>query len=194
MKTHAERELEILTAITPDAIILEFKNEIISLCKAFSESDQSGGSVPYTARAISMAVEELMMHKTIAPLTGEDSEWNDVSEANGGFLLFQNNRDGRVFKDSKDGKARFIDAIVWNGDKSGTFTGWVEGINSSQIIKSFPFKPKTFYVDVIDFRWKDKEEKILDDNGDWWTHRIKNESQLKEALEYYDKSYIPRAK
>ena len=35
-------------------------------------------------------------------------------------------------------------------------------------------------IDVIDYRWKDKEEKTKDVNGDWWTHSIKDETQLKE--------------
>ena len=186
MKTHAERELEILAKTTPDALIVEFKDEIISLCEAFGRSGQSGGSAPYTAKAISMAVEELMLQRTIAPLTGEDSEWNDVSSASQS-PMFQNNRDSRVFKDGVNGKPYFINAIVWDGDIEGRFTGWVGVFSSTQHIKKFPFKPKTFYVNVIDFRWKDKEEKMLDKEGDWWTHKIKDESQLKEVFEYYEK-------
>lgn len=184
---HAKRELEILSNTAPDAIILEFKKEIIALCEAFGKSGQSGGSAPYTAKAISMATEKLMLFQTIAPLTGEDSEWNDVSGVCSGEPTFQNNRDSRVFKDGKDGKAYFIEAIVFDGDIGGRFTGWVGNVSSSQYIKCFPFKPKTFYVDVLDYRWKDKEEKILDKNGDWWTHKIKDESQLKPIFEYYDK-------
>ena len=30
-------------------------------------------------------------------------------------------------------------------------------------------------------------ETTPDVNGDWWTHSIKDEAQLKEAFEYYDK-------
>jgi len=188
-KTHAERELKILENLTPDAIIVEFKNEIIALCEAFGKSGQSGGSAPYTAKAISMAVEKLMMQQTVAPLTGEDSEWNDVSGINGS-TMFQNNRDSRVFKDGINGKAYFIEAIIWDGNIGGRFHGWSGNISSNQYIKQFPFYPKTFYVDVIDYRWKDKEEKISDTDGDWWTHEIKDESQLKEVFEYYDKKEI----
>ena len=124
-------------------------------------------------------------------MTGEDYEWNDITEMNGGKKMYQNNRDGRVFK-NEDGRASFIDAIVFDGDIGGRFTGngsvthGDKTIGSSQYIKSFPFEPKTFYIDVTDYRWKDKEEKISDPNGDWWTHSIKDESQLKEVFEYYD--------
>lgn len=192
-KSHAKRELEILEKTTPDAIVTPFKNEILALCEAFGKSGQSGGSAPFTATAISQAVKKLMMLETLAPLTGEDSEWVDMSRYNDGKPMFQNNRDSRVFKNGKDGKAYFLDAIVFDGDIGGRFTGNGsvthngENIGSAQYIKEFPFTPKTFYVDVIDHRWADKEEKIPDENGDWWTHSIKDEKQLKEVFEYYDK-------
>lgn len=192
-KSHAKRELELLEKTTPDAIVTPFKNEILALCEAFGKSGQSGGSAPFTATAISQAVKKLMMFETLAPLTGEDSEWVDMSEYNDGELMFQNNRDSRVFKNGKDGQAYFIEAIVFDGDIGGRFTGNGsvthngENISSSQYIKEFPFIPKTFYVDVIDHRWVDKEEKTPDENGDWWTHSIKDENQLNEVFEYYDK-------
>jgi len=192
-QSHAKRELEILAKTTPDAIVTPFTNEILALCEAFGKSGQSGGSAPYTASAISQAVKKLMMFETLAPLTGEDSEWTDITSHNDGEPMFQNNRDSRVFKDGKDGKAYFIEAIVFDGDIGGRFTGNGsvmlngENIGSTQYIKEFPFKPKTFYVDVIDHRWKDKEETTPDVNGDWWTHSIKDEKQLQEVFEYYDK-------
>lgn len=195
LQSHAKRELEMLAETTPGAIILEFSNEIIALCEAFGKSGQSGGSAPFVSSAISQAVKKLMMFETIAPLTGEDQEWSDVSIMNNGELMFQNNRDSRVFKDGKNVQAYFIDAIVFDGSIGGRFTGngSVTDINGNNIrscqnIKSFPFYPKTFYIDVIDYRWKDKEETILDIDGDWWTHSIKDETQLTEVFEYYDKT------
>jgi hypothetical protein len=193
-QSHAKRELELLAKTTPDAIITPFTNEILALCEAFGNSGQSGGSAPYTAKAISMAVEKLMLQQTVAPLSGDDEEWNDVSDITNGGPMFQNNRDSRVFKNGKDGKAYFIEAIVFNGDIGGRFTtgGSVkhngDKIGSRQYIKSFPFTPKTFYVDVIDQRWKDKEETQPDPSGDWWSHTIKDEDQLNEVFEYYDKT------
>ena len=192
-QSHAKRELEILEITTPNAIISPFKKEILALCEAFGKSGQSGGSAPYTASAISQAVKNLMMFQTIAPLTGEDDEWFDITEMNDGESMFQNNRDGRVFKNGKDGRAYFIDAIVFDGDVGGRFTGNGsvtdngENVGSSQYIKVFPFRPKTFYLDVIDHRWSDKEETTPDINGDWWTHSIKDKDQLKEIFEFYDR-------
>lgn len=191
-QTHAKRELEILVKTTPDAIIAPFAKEILALCEAFGKSGQSGGSAPYTASAISQAVKKLMMFETLAPITGEDDEWTDVSTSNNGEPMFQNNRDSRVFKDGKEGKAYFIEAIVFDGDIGGRFTGNRsvthngKNIGSTQYIKEFPFTPKTFYVDVIDHRFKDKEEKQPDVNGDWWKHSIKDEKQVDEVFEYYN--------
>lgn len=193
-QSHAKRELELLAKTTPDALIIEFIPEILALCEAFGKSGQSGGSAPYVASAISQAVKKLMMFETIAPLTGEDGEWTDVSIMNNCEGMHQNNRDSRVFKDGKTERAYFIEAIVFDGDIGGRFTGngivnAPDGTNigSAQYIKSFPFTPKTFYVDVIDYRWRDKEEKTSDVNGDWWSHTLKNAEQLKEVFEYYDK-------
>ena len=194
-QSHAQRELEILVKTTPDAIIAPFTKELLALCEAFGKSGQSGGSAPYTARALSRAVEHLCLQQTICPITGIDEEWNDVTDTNNGEPMFQNNRDARVFKNGKDGKAYFIDAIVFDGDIGGTFTSNYgithngKKIDSKQYIKAFPFTPKTFYVDVIDYRWKDKEEKQPDVNGDWWTHSIKDETQLKEVFEYYEQLF-----
>ncbi len=194
---HAERELEILSKSNSDPnnrpIIEEFKDEILALVDKFGRSGQSGGSAPYTAGAISQAVKKLCLQETIAPLTGEDDEWNDVTNLTNGEVMYQNNRESGVFKDGKNGKPYYIYAIVFDGDIGGRFTGSGstklngETINSRQYIKSFPFTPKIFYVDVIDHRWKDKEENIPDVNGDWWTHSIKDEKQLEEVYQYYDK-------
>lgn len=49
--------------------------------------------------------------------------------------------------------------------------------NCRAYIKSFPFTPKTFTIDVID------EEVAKDD----WEMYIKDANQLKEVYEYYDK-------
>ena len=187
-QSHAKRELEILAKTTPDAIVTPFANEIIALCEAFGKSGQSGYSAPYTASAISQAVKKLMMFETLAPLTGEEDEWTDITTINDGEPMFQNNRDSRVFKYDKEGKAYFIEAIVFDGNIGGRFTGngsvTLNGVNigSTHYIKAFPFRPKTFYIDVIDHRFKDKEEKHPDVNGDWWTHSIKDEKQLNEVF------------
>ena len=139
-QSHAQVEFDILSNTTPDAIALEFKDEILALCEKFGKSGQSGGSAPYTAAIISSVVKKLCTFKTIAPLTGEDYEWSDVSVQNNGEMLYQNKRNSAVFKDETG--VWYLDAIVWCGDTPGesgnnwdNFSGTVEKIKSRQYIK-----------------------------------------------------------
>ena len=181
-RSREEIELDILERLVEDSLIIPFKKEILDLCKAFKKSGQSGGSAPYTAHAISDTIKSLLLNETLAPLTGEDHEWDSITDLNFGIPLYQNNRDSRVFKNGKNATAYFIEAVVFDGNLGGRFTNNC----SSQYIKSFPFTPKTFYIDVIETRWKDKEEKIQDDAGNWWSYSIKDGTQLKKVFEYYD--------
>jgi len=190
---HAKRELDILSSTIKDDIITPFTKEILALCEAVGNSGQSGGSNPYTSSAISKTIKKLLTFETLTPLTGEDSEWNRLFDDElAGEMMYQNNRDSGVFK-GKDNKAYFIDAIIFNGDIGGAFSGGDielsngETVGSVQHIKKFPFTPKTFYIDVTDRRWKTKEEKEEFPDGDWWTHTIKDEKQLDEVFEYYNK-------
>jgi hypothetical protein len=196
---HAKKELEILFETTPDSLIKGFEEEILALCEKFGESGQSGGSAPYTVNALSNAVKKLCLQKTLAPLTGCDDEWNEV-----GKNIFQNKRESAVFKDNEN-RPYYIDAIVfnntWNDDHTSndwdTFTGKVEEITSRQYIKSFPFTPKKFYIDVT--REKYDKEKHGDDarviitglDGDV-VYTIKNRKQLDEVWKYYirEEEYI----
>lgn len=183
-QNHAKRELEILAKTTPDALVNEFVPEILAVCEAFGNSGQSGGSAPYTARALAKAIETLCLQKTIAPLTGEEEEWGTVADD-----LNQNNREGAVFRNG-NGRAYYLDAIVWQGeDDWDAFTGSVEGIMSRQYIKAFPFKPKTFRVNVYRVPYDKDKHKVSDSvscgSGDF-VYFIKDKKQLDEVFEYYD--------
>ncbi len=191
---HAKKELEILLN-NKDSVLEEFKDEIISLCDRFGKSGQSGGSAPYVAKIISNSLEKLLLQETISPITGDESEWIDVAKLDGPYKgspskLYQNNRDGSIFKDGKDGKPYYIDAIVkktakgtcWSGSFWMSREDYLKGnkelmIKSKAYIKSFPFTPKTFYIDVI-------EEEVSKDN---WEMYIKDPKQLDEVYKYYDK-------
>ena len=169
-QSHAKRELDILIKTTPDAIIRHFIPEILAICEVFGNSGQSGGSAPYTAGALADAIKKLCLQQPIAPLMGDDSEWNEVF---GGIL--QNNSCSAVFKEND--KAYYLDAISWKTQKGTTWNGTTkEGIKSRQFIKAFPFKPKTFVINVI-------EKEVSKDN---WEFEIKDKEQLKEVAEYYE--------
>ena len=186
---HAKVEFEILEKTVNGAIITPFKKEILALIKKFGNSGQSGGSAPYTSKAISQAVQSLCMHENICPITGHKSEWcNNIDDK-----IYQNKRLSSVFKDGKRGKPYYINAIVFRGQNGSCFTSSSvvvkkgETIGSSQFIK-LPFNPKTFHIDVIETEWhKDTKTGKLRKKvgGGWWTSKIKDKKQLKEVFEYY---------
>lgn len=216
----AQRELDILVKSSPDPenrpIIEPFIPEILALCEKFGNSGQSGGSAPYTATVLSQAVKKLCLQEPICEITGIDDEWVDVSHYGDGSnstddILFQNNRCSGLFK-NKDGRCWYLDAIVWKGNTEGesssdweTFTGNVEGYRSRQYIKSFPFTPKTFYIDVTreqlpeDWNqepfiegkeWYNTEEfertGVKNWHKDKYRYLIKDRSQLERIFKYYD--------
>jgi hypothetical protein len=191
---YAQKELDILVKNSPEndrPIIEEFIPEILALVEKFNKSGQSGGSAPYTASAISQAVKKLCLQQPILPITGIDEEWIEVDTD-----VYQNTRSSNIFKQGKNGKAYFLDAIVWQGeDDYDTFTGTINGITSRQYIKEFPFEPKTFYVDVIrDFDIDGLSNKDIIETGlGKYTYKFKDENQLKEVFDYYDK-YTPPTK
>ena len=196
----AKQELDLLAATVPDAIITPFAKEILILCEKFGKSGQSGGSAPYTATAISQAVKKLLLQKPICDVTGHESEWMDVSEACGDKKTYQNRRCSALFKNGKESKAHYLNAITWKGEEEyDTFTGRVyiddkdfELIGSSQFVK-FPFTPKTFYVDVVRVPISKGEAEgeglhyIEDGFGECYYTILKDPKQLEEVFEYYDR-------
>ncbi len=195
----AAQELGILAATVPDAIITPFAKEILALCEAFGRSGQSGGSAPYTASAISQAVKKLMLQEPICDVTGHESEWVDVS-SDMGKPMWQNIRCSALFK-YENGKCSYVDAIVWKGEREhDAFTGRVyvddknfELIGSSQFIR-FPFKPKTFYIDVVRIPVSEERAKamglhyIKDGNNMCYYSVLKDPKQLDAVFKYYDKN------
>lgn len=195
----AKQELDILATTVPDAIVTSFAKEILALCEAFGNSGQSGGSAPYTATAISKAIKKLLLQEPICDVTGHENEWFDVAEANGGNKTFQNSRCSALFKDGVESKAYYLDAIVWKGEEEyDTFTGGVyidskdfEFIRSRQFVR-FPFKPKTFYIDVVRISIsKEEAEKrelhYIENGFECYYTILKDPKQLDKVFEYYDK-------
>jgi len=155
------------------------QENVLELLEVFSKQGHSGFSAPYVINLF----KKLAAQEPASPITCTDDEWNDISGYGGpNDISFQNNRCSAVFKNSKDGKPYYLDAIVWVDQNNNSFTGNSvknsknERFNSSQTIK-LPFEPKTFYINVIEHELP---------NGDSVTY-IKDESQLKEVWEYYEK-------
>lgn len=181
----AEKELSILSksAIDPEnrPIIEPFKEEILALCEKFAHSGQSGGSAPMTATVLAQAIKKLLLQEPICPIMNLPEEWVDVTEYNDGNAWFHNARCSGLFKDGIDGRPYYLDAVVWVDDKAHQFTGsaWMGAVMlySRQYVKSFPFTPKRFYIDVVD-------REVGKDN---WEHFVKTPAQLRSVFKYYDR-------
>ena len=144
---HAERELKLIGYDGKDEYNNMAKAAIMELLTTFANQGHCGFSANYIVNLFN----KLAKYETLSPLTGNDDEWNDVSDMSGDRkTLFQNNRDGRVFKN--DDGAFFTEAIIWTESGESSYTNK----DSNRYIKSFPFTPKTFYVEV------DKERNVLD--------------------------------
>lgn len=178
--THTEREFLALRKSNTDAVVLEFEPQILAIEKAFSESGQSGGSAPYVIEAIISTIRKSLNGEAFSPLTGEDNEWVDISEATEGET-FISQRDSRVFKEM--GNCFMVSALVIKMENGTCYTGsfWKSEsdmntgdkslkIPSKQPIPSFPFTPKSFYIDVVDIN----DELVC-----------KDVSQLEDAMQYF---------
>ena len=150
----------------PDKWIQE---NVLELLEVFSKQGHSGSSAPFAVSYFT----KLASFLPIAPITCEEDEWVDVGNL-GDDDTFQNNRCSAVFKNGKDGKPYYLDAIVWRYPDGSAFTGTVEGIGSRQFIK-LPFIPKTFYVDVTDGNGEENSE-----------NKIIDRKQLDAPFEYYN--------
>lgn len=205
----AKQELDILAATVPDAIVTPFAKEILALCEAFGKSGQSGGSAPCTASAIAQAVKKLCLQEPICDVTGHESEWGETlgSGKSKDITCKQNSRCSALFLETTHfsggdvSRAYYLDAIVWKGSEDwDRFTGSVyyddrnfELISSRQYVK-FPFKPKTFYIDVVrvPIAKSEAESRGLyyteENNGDCYYTVIKDVKQLEPVFKYYVKA------
>ena len=123
---------------------------VLKLLEVFAEEGHSGSSAPYALNVF----DTLARFKPIAPLTGEDWEWANVSEygVHTDGPLYQNKRCSHVFKDSNG--AYDIQGIVWyewcTDEKTGEkykshFTNY-----NSRVPVTFPYSPKTVYKERVE--------------------------------------------
>lgn len=182
----AKEELKIIGAFNKESAYGGMLGDaVMELLKTFDAQGHSGGSAPLVVQLFS----KVALFEPLAPITEKD-EWSKVHERNG-LDVYQCKRLSGLFKHGKDGVPYFLDAIVFKSDRPGdSFTGSVDGIKSRQHIKSFPFSPKTFYIDVVREPFdKDKHKTsnaVSCSDGDYVYH-IKDMKQLNAVWEYYRK-------
>jgi hypothetical protein len=146
-KKHAEREFRAAGWMDENGKFHDEMQEMIcadlvKLLDVFAEEGHSGSTAPYTINLF----KRLAMFEPIGPLTGADSEWNEVHEG-----IFQNNRMSSVFKqaDRFDGHPYWLDGrVFWEWashpdiDDGKPFKSYFTGADSRVVIQ-FPWvKPE----------------------------------------------------
>ena len=184
---HAKLELELAGLFSKDGDFYEGMTgkSVMELMEVFAKQGHSGMSAPLVANLF----HKLATYQPLGPITGKDEEWGDVRDLGDGKPWYQNKRCSALFKDGKDGQPYYIDAIVKRDQRGITWSGrawlneqdWLDGDRTKMIdkrgyIKSFPFTPKTFYIDV-------KDVEVAKDD---WESFIVDPSQLDEVKEYYE--------
>ena len=116
---------------------------VLKLLEVFDEAGHSGSSAPYAINVF----KTLASFEPLVPLTGEDWEWNDISEYGGG-TKYQNKRCSRVFKDI-DGRTYDIEGKIfweWWVDEDGVKRKSHYTCKESHIDIEFPYTPTREYV------------------------------------------------
>ncbi|MEX3710872.1 hypothetical protein ABFV99_00555 [Cytobacillus horneckiae] len=125
------KELEAL--IEEDDDIQEVvNNNILEVMEVLSKQGHSGYSIGYVRDILY----RLLSYKPLTPLTGEEDEWEDVTELNDGVNMQQNKRCSTVFRHNNDNStAYYIEARVFSDD--GGESWFTNGNSHSEI--TFPF-------------------------------------------------------
>jgi len=123
---HARTELEMAGLFDKDSDYGGMLGEsVLKIIEVFSKEDFSGAS----ASLATSLIERLSRFEPLTPLTGEDSEWNEIRKGR-----FQNNRCSHVFKEN--GQAYDSQGIVFEEPDGCRFTS-----RDSRVNIEFPYTP-----------------------------------------------------
>ena len=109
---------------------------VMKMIKVFADEGHSG----FSANMAINLFERVARFEPLTPLTGEDDEWNEV-----GTGVFQNRRCSHVFKEN--GEAYDSTGRIFREPSGACFTS-----RDSRVPITFPYTPKTEYVDVPEDR------------------------------------------
>ena len=116
--------------------------DILELIETFSNQEHSNTTGAYVLGVFN----RLVKFMPLTPLTGDDNEWEDISDISGD-TCYQNKRCSRIFKD-KDGRAYDIEYRYFVDENGVSYTNK----NSTEYI-SFPYCPN----EPLEEKEKDKE-------------------------------------
>lgn len=138
LETFAERELDRIETDEDDGGMQEMMNtHILRMVRTFAREGHSGFSAGYAVSILA----KLLRYEPLGPLTGDDSEWNDIGDMSG-EPMWQNNRCSHVFKGA-DGRAYDIDGRVFIEPDGYGFTG-----QGSRVFIAFPYTPSRQEIPV----------------------------------------------
>lgn len=117
---------------------------ILDLIELFDSQGHSGFTASYTVNVF----KRLAMYEPLAPLTGEDSEWNEIEPG-----YYQNKRYSAVFKE-KDGKAYNSRGKIFTDDGEVWYSS-----KDSHIKINFPYivpkEPEKVYLNKTESEVKE---------------------------------------
>lgn len=181
ISTLAQFELEIIAkSENPEIKIVPYISEIMTIIEKFEKTETDPDTQYLHAHFLSNSLLRLLLKQPISSITGIDEEWVEINH--GEYTVLQNKRCSALFKENDI--PYYLDAITWKTETGRCWSGsaMLLGESEPQLIgtvmkiKSFPFNPKTFTIDVI-------EKKI---DKDTFELTIKDPKQYKEVLKYYD--------
>lgn len=124
------------------------RNDVLHIIEEFEKQGHSGRSSRFTRNIL----EKVLKFEPLSPLTGEDSEWNDVTECSSDKRLFQNKRCSRVFKDD-DGAYDVEGKVFWewytDKETGERFKARFTNYNSRTPV-TFPYTPYTEEIEYIE--------------------------------------------
>jgi hypothetical protein len=150
MVDFAKRELSLLRGDDLDPMQDAIENDILEIIDIFSKQGHSGGSAGYVLPIL----ERLLNWEIIAPITGGDSEWEEVGDG-----LFQNKRCFSVFKskDRFDGQPYTIDGKIFSDDDGES---WFTSRDSCVPIE-FPYTPSDPEKVYVDKEEEEIKEEVI---------------------------------
>lgn len=126
---HAVRELP---PADGDEMQELMNKSLLQMVLVFSSQGHSGFSAAYAIKALT----KLLSFEPLGPLTGADSEWNEVGPG-----MWQNKRCSHVFKDATG--AYDIEGRIFREPNGACFTN-----RKSRVYIEFPYTPSHEYVEV----------------------------------------------
>ena len=134
---HAKNELKAIGMLdSDDEMNTMMSDSILQLIETFAEQGHSGFSAPY---CINMFTKLANFHP-LSPLTGADDEWADVTEYSDGTTLYQNKRNGSVFRDA-NGAYNIDGKVFWDwcrGEDGEPFKSYYT-CKDSRVAVTFPY-------------------------------------------------------